>query len=108
MTSHPSPRTRRGYVWGRLLLGLRLSVAAGLLLLLLLDWAYPLPLSTKQALSTVVVARDGSPLRAFADAQGIWRYPMTSEQVSPLYLQALLGYEDRWFWRHPGNNPVAM
>jgi len=27
---------------------------------------------------------------------------------SPLYLDALLGYEDRWFWRHPGVNPLAL
>lgn len=33
---------------------------------------------------------------------------MTLEQVSPRYIEALLGYEDRYFWRHPGVNPVAM
>src|SRR5690606_26096712 len=26
----------------------------------------------------------------------------------PLYLQALLNYEDRWFRRHPGVNPFAL
>ncbi len=41
-------------------------------------------------------------------ADGIWRYPTTPERVSPLYVQALLTYEDRWFWRHPGINPVAL
>src|SRR6202007_3077944 len=47
-------------------------------------------------------------LRAFADDSGIWRYPVTPEQVSPLYLEALLNYEDRWFYRHPGVNPFAL
>ena len=28
--------------------------------------------------------------------------------MSPLYLKALLGYEDRWFYRHPGVNPYAL
>ena len=56
----------------------------------------------------LVVARDGTPLRAFADHEGIWRYPVKPEDVSPLYLQALLNYEDRWFWRHPGVNPFAL
>ena len=70
--------------------------------------AFPLPLPSRRDAATVVTARDGSPLRAFADAGGVWRYPATPEQVSPLYVQALLGYEDRWFWRHPGVNPVAM
>ena len=70
--------------------------------------AFPLPLPQKRDTSTLVVARDGTPLRAFADADGVWRYPATPEQVSPLYLQALLNYEDRWFWRHPGVNPLAL
>ena len=87
---------------------LRWSAVALLLALLLLDITFPLPLPRGRDSATVVTARDGSPLRAFADAQGVWRYPAAPEQVSSLYVQALLGYEDRWFWRHPGINPVAM
>ena len=87
---------------------LRWGTAVLLLALLILDRAFPLPLPKARDSATVVTARDGSPLRAFADAGGVWRYPAAPEQVSPLYLQALLGYEDRWFWRHPGINPVAM
>ncbi len=79
-----------------------------LALALLLDRLFPLPLPDGRGGSTVVLARDGTPLRAFADADGIWRYPAAPEQVSPLYLDALLGYEDRWFWRHPGVNPLAL
>ena len=56
----------------------------------------------------MVLARDGTPLRAFADSDGVWRYPVTAKQVSPLYLAALLHYEDRWFYRHPGVNPYAL
>ena len=89
--------------WRTLLPWLRWGAAAALALLLVSDLAFPLPLPGKRDLSTVVVARDGTPLRAFADAQGVWRYPAVPEQVSPLYLQALLGYEDRWFWRHPAS-----
>lgn len=75
---------------------------------LLLDRLYPLPLQRLEAGATLVVARDGSPLRAFAGRDGVWRYPTTPEVVSPLYLEALLGYEDRWFFRHPGVNPAAL
>ena len=87
---------------------LRWGTVALLVSLLLLDLAFPLPLPTRRDTSVLVTARDGSPLRAFADAEGVWRYPTVPEQVSALYLQALLGYEDRWFWRHPGINPVAL
>ena len=75
---------------------------------LLLDRAFPPPLPKTRDTSTLVTARDGTPLRAFADRDGVWRYPATPETVSPLYLQALLNYEDRWFWRHPGVNPWAL
>jgi penicillin-binding protein 1C len=75
---------------------------------IVLDAMFPLPLPDGDGSATVVLARDGTPLRAFADDRGVWRYPVTPEQVSPLYLQALLNYEDRWFYRHPGVNPFAL
>lgn len=58
--------------------------------------------------ASLVLARDGRPLRAFADREGVWRYPVRVDEVSPLYIEALLGYEDRWFWRHPGVNPLSV
>jgi penicillin-binding protein 1C len=86
--------------------------AAGVLILLavvlVLDRLFPLPLPDAGGGSTVVLARDGTPLRAFPDDDGVWRYPVAIEDVSPLYVQALLTYEDRWFWRHPGVNPLAL
>ena len=50
----------------------------------------------------------GAPLWRFADSEGIWRYPVTIEEVSPRYLEALIQYEDRWFWEHPGVNPLSV
>lgn len=73
-----------------------------------LDWLFPLPDPQTWRFARVVVAEDGTPLTAYADARGIWRYPTTPEQVAPAYLDALLNYEDRYFWRHPGINPVAL
>jgi penicillin-binding protein 1C len=73
-----------------------------------LDRLFPLHLPAPDTGSTIVLARDGTPLRAFADSDGVWRYPTTAKQVSPLYLQALLTYEDRLFYRHPGVNPYAL
>ncbi|MGY3232817.1 penicillin-binding protein 1C [Luteibacter sp. HA06] len=73
-----------------------------------LDRAFPLRLPGPDGISSVVVARDGTPLRAFADSDGVWRQQVTAAQVSPLYLDALLTYEDRWFRWHPGVNPWAL
>lgn len=77
------------------------------LLILAADRLWPLPLK-EVAPARVVVAEDGTPLWRFADGEGIWRYPVTIEEVSPRYLQALIQYEDRWFWEHPGVNPLAV
>ncbi len=99
-----------GLALRRLPRGLRLTAMAlgGLALTaLVLDRAFPLP-PLDPAYARVVLDMKGRPLRAFADTSGVWRYPVTLEQVSPRYIEALLGYEDRYFWRHPGVNPVAM
>ena len=85
--------------------------ATGLLLVCALLWLadriWPLPLP-RDDLARVVLAEDGTPLWRFADANGVWRYPVQVSEVSPLYLDALLTYEDRWFYRHPGVNPLAL
>ncbi|HSM99938.1 MAG TPA: penicillin-binding protein 1C [Rudaea sp.] len=85
-----------------------IAVAAIFAIAFVLDRLFPLPLPDANGGSTVVLARDGTPLRAFTDSDGAWRYPVTVDEVSPLYLQALLTYEDRWFYWHPGVNPVAL
>ncbi|ORL60490.1 penicillin-binding protein 1C [Pseudomonas putida] len=73
----------------------------------LADRLWPLPMPDDD-LARVVLAEDGTPLWRFADADGVWRYPVSPDEVSPLYLEALLTYEDRWFYRHPGVNPLAL
>lgn len=79
------------------------------LFLFALDRLLPPPIPDIQSDgATVVVARDGTPLRAFANRAGVWRYPIAIADVSPRYIQALLGYEDRWFRWHPGVNPFAF
>lgn len=83
--------------------GLLLAVA----LLWLADRLWPLPLP-KDDLARVVLAEDGTPLWRFADTNGVWRYPVQTDEVSPYYLEALLTYEDRWFYQHPGVNPLAL
>lgn len=86
-------------------------LAAGIVILwlavLAADRLWPLPLN-EVVPARVVVAEDGTPLWRFADSQGVWRYPVTLKDVSPRYLQALIQYEDRWFWRHPGVNPLSV
>ncbi len=39
---------------------------------------------------------------------GAWRYPVTLDEVSPRYVEALIGYEDKGFHWHPGVNPASL
>ncbi len=94
-------RKRRCLRWA----GLVLLLFCGLLWLA--DVLDPLPLP-KDDMARVVLAQDGTPLWRFADHNGVWRYPIGIDQVSPYYLEALLGYEDRWFYQHPGINPLSI
>lgn len=100
----PPSRTSRLQRVLRWVLGAVLLLVA---LLWLADRIWPLPLP-KDDLARVVLAEDGTPLWRFADANGVWRYPVQTSEVSPYYLDALLTYEDRWFYQHPGINPLAL
>ncbi len=92
---------------GKAVRALVIGAVALMGLLWLADRIWPLPMPSDD-LARVVLAEDGTPLWRFADADGVWRYPVSPEQVSSLYLQALLTYEDRWFYYHLGVNPMAL
>jgi penicillin-binding protein 1C len=66
----------------------------------------PLP-KFNAPLSTVVEARDGSLLGARIADDGQWRFP-SSGKVPEKFRKALLTFEDRYFFYHPGINPVAL
>ncbi|HEY0109276.1 MAG TPA: penicillin-binding protein 1C, partial [Fibrella sp.] len=84
-----------------------LQLALGTLLgLFLLDRVFP-PL-TRVAYSTLVTAADGTTLHAFLNRDDKWRMYATLDEITPRLRQAILQKEDRWFYWHPGLNPVAM
>src|SRR5262245_40225590 len=89
----------------------KLGVGMVILLLMLhaLDWCFPLPVPARDSpYAMIVVARDGTPLRAFPGEDHVWRHQVSLNEVSPLYLDALVTYEDRMFRWHPGVNPLAL
>ncbi|HOI50897.1 MAG TPA: transglycosylase domain-containing protein, partial [Azonexus sp.] len=89
--------------------GLRWALAALLGALLIADRLAPPPLPGRDtARAQVVLARDGTPLRAFPDRSHVWRHPLRLDEVSPRYIDAVLAYEDRFFYWHFGVNPVAL
>ncbi len=63
-------------------------------------WMLPRPLFS-EPLSAVLLARDGTLLGARIAADGQWRFP-AGEVVPQRFATALLAYEDRRFFDHPG------
>jgi penicillin-binding protein 1C len=61
----------------------------------------------KAPLSTVVEAKDGSLLGARIADDGQWRFP-GSGKVPEKFEKSILTFEDRYFYRHPGINPVSI
>jgi penicillin-binding protein 1C len=57
--------------------------------------------------STVVEASDGSLLGARIAEDGQWRFP-GFDSVPVKFEKALLTFEDRYFYYHPGINPVSV
>lgn len=56
--------------------------------------------------STVVESSDGTLLGARIADDGQWRFP--PGEVPEKFEKALLTFEDRWFYSHPGINPVSL
>ena len=85
------------------------GIAYAVALFCVLSALHPLRLPDRAAsFAVTVVADDDSPIRSFPDENGVWRYPVTLTEVSPLYVEALINYEDRYFRVHPGINPLAL
>jgi len=83
------------------------ALALSFTLFITVDLVAPVDLAPRTA-ARVVIDSHGEPLRAFADQRGEWRYPIDLDDVSPLYLEALIAYEDRWYRHHFGVNPLSL
>ncbi len=70
--------------------------------------AAPLPARLATPPSTVVSYRDGSPANVSLAPDDRWRIAVNPDEVDRGYVDALLTYEDRRFWWHPGVDPVAI
>jgi penicillin-binding protein 1C len=69
----------------------------------------PVPARDRLAsLSQLVVAENGELLRAYLAPDGQWRLATRPEDVDPRYLDVLLAYEDRRFYRHIGIDFLAF
>ncbi|WP_323745999.1 penicillin-binding protein 1C [Diaphorobacter caeni] len=100
-----SPRKRR---WRR-------AGAASALLTMLITLAVAIlrvlphaPLSEQVGSSRAVYARGGELLRLTLAPDEQYRVWVPLKSISPTLVEAVLLYEDRSFYRHPGVNPAAL
>ncbi|HXB09067.1 MAG TPA: penicillin-binding protein 1C [Puia sp.] len=81
--------------------------AAGLFILfLLLNWIFPLP--DRIEYSTIITDDRGEVIHAFLTHDQQWRMKTELAEISPLLRKTIVEKEDKYFYYHPGINPIAM
>ncbi len=68
----------------------------------------PVPEISTLAVSTEVVDRSGQLLRPFTTKNGLWRLPVSLEDVDRDFIEMLIAYEDQNFEQHNGIDWGAM
>lgn len=82
-------------------------LAAGLVVLAVVFY-FSLPHQLfRDPTGTVVLAAGGQMLGARIADDGQWRFPATA-QVPEKFAACITHFEDRYFYRHPGVNPLAL
>ena len=71
-------------------------------------WALPLPERLSASGSKIISFEDGVPAHVFLSSDDKWRIATELDDVDPDYLKALVRYEDKRFWWHPGVDPIAL
>ncbi len=81
---------------------------AGIGVVLFFFWWFSLPFPLfSDPTSTVIESRDGELLGAHIAVDGQWRFPEV-EAIPEKYQACVLTFEDRYFYHHPGINPVSL
>ena len=76
------------------------------LFFLLLNKVFPLP--DKIEYSTIITDNKGEVIHAFLTKDEKWRMKTTLDEVSPVLRKTIIRKEDRYFYYHPGINPIAV
>lgn len=86
----------------------RYPKSAGTFLILFLIWMFCLPRQLFDSPTSMVLEdRQGNLLGARIAADGQWRFP-APDSIPSKFAQALLAFEDRRFYYHPGVDPISL
>lgn len=96
--------TKRGLL--KFLKRLGIFILSLFLLFFLLNWIFPLP--DKIEYSTIITDSKGEVVNAYLTSDQKWRMKTELEEISPLLRKTIIAKEDKYFYSHPGVNPVAV
>jgi penicillin-binding protein 1C len=85
---------------------LLIAIAALFLAFLFLNWAFPLP--DRIEYSTIITDNKGEVIHAYLTSDQQWRMKTDLSEISPLLRKTIIEKEDKYFYYHPGVNPIAM
>ncbi len=76
------------------------------ILFLLLNLLFPL--KDKIEYSTIITDKNGEVINAFLTRDEKWRMKTELNEISPLLRKTIIAKEDKYFYYHPGINPLAI
>src|SRR4030042_1152121 len=74
--------------------------------IVLLDFLFPLP--QMKSFSKEIYAKDGTLLTVYLTEDDKWRMFTKLNEITPELKKAIIEKEDRWFYMHPGVNPISI
>jgi len=82
------------------------SIASLVALFFILNWIFPLP--DKIEYSAIITDSKGEVINACLTRDQKWRMKTELNEISPLLRKTIIAKEDKYFYFHPGVNPVAV
>lgn len=76
--------------------------------LIAIDRLFPPDLTRYQTLSKEVLDSEGRHLRLYLAGDGVYRMPVDVGDVDPRYIDMLIAFEDKRFYRHHGVDTLAL
>ena len=86
----------------------RLIILSVSLFILFMILNFLFPLKDKIQYSTAILDADGEVLHSYLTTDDKWRLFTEPEEISPLLRKTIIAKEDKYFYTHPGVNPLAV
>src|SRR6185503_1353943 len=88
----------------RFLKRIGIAIVGIFLLFFLLNLLFPL--KDKIEYSTIITDKNGEVINAFLTRDQKWRMKTELKEISPLLRKTIIAKEDKYFYYHPGVNPI--